>query len=76
MIHFISLVGIPKAPKRIEGQQSSALKQDAEIIAFKEILPSTEMVFLAFENTHPFQVSSFELALDSTLLTKNECLVN
>ena len=68
--HLISW-NTAKRLKRIEGQIEFLHKQGAEIIALQEILPSTEMVFRsAFENTHPFQVSSFELALDSTLLTK------
>ena len=68
--HLISW-NTAKRLKQIEGQIEFLHDQGADLVALQEVLPSTEAVFRsAFKHTHPFQVSSFELALDSTLLTK------
>ena len=47
------------------------LQSTPVLFALQEILPSTEVVFKsAFEHTLPFQVSSFDLAVDRTVLNK------
>lgn len=73
---FLSLFRIiswntAKRLKRIEGQISFLEDSKADIIALQEIIPSTEKVFKReLANNYPYQISSFDLAVDKSILNK------
>ena len=60
-----------KRLKQIDFQIEFLRKHDADIIALQEIIPSTETIFRdRLKDKYPYQVSSFELASDLSLLKK------
>ena len=60
-----------KRLKRVEEQSGFISKHQPDIVAFQEVLPSTEAAFRKFLSpNYPFIVSSFELADNLSLLIK------
>ena len=60
-----------KRLKQIDFQIEFLRKHDAHILALQEIIPSTETIFRdRLKDKYPYQVSSFELAPDQSLLKK------
>ena len=60
-----------KRLKRIEGQIRFLEESTADIIALQEIIPSTETVFKReMAINYPYQISSFDLAGDKSILNK------
>lgn len=60
-----------KRLKQIEFQIEFLSEHNADVIALQEIIPSTEMIFRdRLKEKYPYQVSSFELAPNLSLLQK------
>ena len=60
-----------KRLKRAKEHVAFLSKQGADILALQEVIPSTECIYRsALAESHPYQLSSFELARDKSLLVK------
>ncbi len=60
-----------KRLKRIDNQIKYIQALGADVVALQEIIPSTEKVFKhSLKSFYPYQISSFELAEDVSILTK------
>ena len=60
-----------KRLKRIDNQIECILKLKADVVALQEIIPSTEKIFKeCLKSLYPYQVSSFELTEDVSILIK------
>ena len=72
MINFrVTSWNTAKRLKQIEFQIEFLRKHDADIVALQEIIPSTETIFRdRLKDKYPYQVSSFELAPNQSLLKK------
>ncbi len=58
-----------KRLRKIDEQVNLLLKHDADIVTLQEIIPSTELKFKRqLSQKYPYQVSSFELAPDLSVL--------
>ena len=66
-----------KRRKRIDNQIKYIQALGADVVALQEIIPSTEKVFKhSLKSFYPYQISSFELAEDVSILTKKRLRTN